>query len=715
MTSITCVRRWSCLVGGMIVILASGGVRTGIAGEAATSAVGMNEKEVAQTLTGLEVWLLPQPKWAVATKGTFDLARCKGIRCVGATQHAAGVLDGLPSLLKTRSGVSVTEASEPEGGGHIVFGLFPDGRLSPELAGLTDEDLRAVGPQGYVLHIDPNGISAAARDPAGLLYAARTLAQIATDRTALPGLYIRDWPALVYRGAQYDISRGQVPTSRSLTRMVDLLAEAKMNIFELYIEDVFQWKSHPDIPPPEAMTPQEARELCEHAARRGIEVHPLLQVLGHLDTIGNKPAYRPLMVPIPPGGIAGHPWTTTLDIRKPEAVALMMDLLEEICRAFPGEFLNVDITEIADYGFAQSGTTPDKLNELVFQYILRLRDTVRKHGKRLMIAQCALSSGGHLNGIAPLIDRIPKDVVIASYYTAEFYGGWDKDFPLLHRLGLDFFVQPWIDSHGHIMPYVGHAVSFSDITVSRGLAHGAMGSTTSDWGDIGHYHLNATTWYPFLYHGACTWTGAKGDRDYFDQAFSRLLYGTPDAGVSRAIRLAGDINGQPMKVRNASGAVVDLPPYVGNSTIGRYYWEFFNDPFNGAGITDIADPQGKGLEILKSADEAANLLQDALKKAVRHRDALEQLLFAARNYQAMGQKLIVRAHILDPQYSQEKLASELDGLVKTYEGLKADFQRLWLAENRRNEGFNALVQRFDSTIVPCRKKAEEIRRGLGHK
>src|ERR1035438_6499319 len=78
---------------------------------------------------------------------------------------------------------------------------------------------------------------------------------------------------------------------------------------------------------------------------------------GHFYNIGTKPAYRQFMVP--DGG--------TVDIRQPKAVEFVLHLVDELCEAFPGKFLNVDITEINDAAFKQSGTTQQELTELTLQ------------------------------------------------------------------------------------------------------------------------------------------------------------------------------------------------------------------------------------------------------------------------------------------------------------------------------------------------------------
>jgi uncharacterized protein CbrC (UPF0167 family) len=74
----------------------------------------------------------------------------------------------------------------------------------------------------------------------------------------------------------------------------------------------------------------------------------------------------------------------------------------------------------------------------------------------------------------------------------------------------------------------------------------------------------------------------------------------------------------------------------------------------------------------------------------------------------MGRKLLVREHYLDKNTPRFEVAGELLSLAKTYEGLKTDFQRLWLADCKDAGSFRGYLQRFDHTIVPCRKRAEEL-------
>ncbi|HPG66813.1 MAG TPA: glycoside hydrolase family 20 zincin-like fold domain-containing protein [Candidatus Hydrogenedentes bacterium] len=652
---------------------------------------------VATALSGMDAWILAPPKSVEPLPGvSFDLADCKGIVCVG--EGARELRPWAAARLAAMSGVtrSLLESAD---GPAVALVLVDEPTASPPVAGIDDATLAQLGDQGYVLIIDANGVMLAARGIAGLRYAVTTLAQIAADRTVLPGMIVRDWPALKYRGVQQDVSRGQVPTPDTMKRLADVLAEGKMNELEFYLEHVYKYKAFPDISPPEGYTPEEARDFAAHAARAGVEVHPLLQGLGHAYHILSKPQYEHLRI----GPCEKMPWIMTFDIRKPEAVQMVTTMIDELCETFPGELFNIDITEIDIDGLQADGTPLDQVTDLVFGYVLKLNEAVSRHGRRLMITQGPLDSQGHLAGMGPKLDALPKDIIIGSYYCAggPYQPAWEKDFPRLREKGFDFFAQAWIYSHLWLTPWVNRAAEFSDLEVARGLQHGAIGSITCDWGDAGHFHFVGEEWLSYLYHGACAWSGAQMDRDYFRKACARVLYGLDTDAAIRAIEAASDVNAKTVRVRDKDGNETDA------ST--NYIWEFVHDPFTHADITRIADPVGAGQAILEVATPALATLSEEWPKAKRNRDNLEQWLFGVRCYAALGHKLVALGHYNDVAVPRKQVADELEAVAKEFETLQTGFQRLWLAEDRNNDGFQELVRRFTYTIVPCREKAAALR------
>ncbi len=654
---------------------------------------------VAKALTGLDTWILVQPKALAPLPGeSFDLSVCKGFAAAGIPRQLA---QQAADRLSAASGVRLPLLDAPVARPVVSLVLATEPSKFPPALKVDAAMFRQLGEQGYGLAVENGGVTLAARTVSGLRYGITTLAQIAADRTTLPGLIIHDWPSLKYRGVQQDISRGQVPKPETLKRLADVLAEGKMNQLELYIEHVYKYKAFPDVSPPEGLTPEESKELALHAAQRGVEVHPLLQVLGHSYFILNKPKYQHLRV----GPCEKMPWIMTFDIRKPEAVRMVSTMIDELCESFPGELFNVDITEVDIDGLQAAGLTLDQITDLVFNYVLQLNETVKKHGRRLMITQGPLDSQGHLSGMGPKLDQLPKDIIIGSYYCAggPYQPAYEKDFPRLQEKGIDFFAQAWINSHVWLTPWVNHAAGFSDLEVSRGLKYEAIGSITCDWGDAGHFHFVGEQWLPYLYHGACAWTGAQVDRDYFRQAYARCLYGLSGDALTRAIEAASDVNARSIRVRDKEGKEVDA------ST--TFIWEFVHDPFTHPDITRMVDPAEVGQMLTDAATPALAALIAEAPRAKRNQDNLEQYAFGVRCYLALGHKLLALGHYNDEAVPRTQVAKELDSVADEFEALQADFQRLWLAEDRDNDGYQTLVKRFLDTTTPCREKSKALREG----
>ena len=173
--------------------------------------------KVAKTLADADIWLLCQPKSVTVTGERFDLKKCNGVRLVGCDDSR--LKTDFPALLEQRCGVRLRASSGQPQPGCISLVLCPKATPPKGVGSVTPDDLKGLGEEGYYLRVDNQGITAAAATETGLYYATRTLAQMATDRTLLSGIVIRDWPSLRYRGFMYDVSRGQMPKTDTLKRL----------------------------------------------------------------------------------------------------------------------------------------------------------------------------------------------------------------------------------------------------------------------------------------------------------------------------------------------------------------------------------------------------------------------------------------------------------------------------------------------------------------
>ena len=115
--------------------------------------------------------------------------------------------------------------------------------------------------QGYALTIRPGGIEIRARAAAGTFYGFQTLMQILREAVfagktksksgkggrsvRLPCVTIEDWPDYAKRGVYHDCARGKIPTVDTLLQLIDDLGHLKINEFQLYVENGFEFRKHP--------------------------------------------------------------------------------------------------------------------------------------------------------------------------------------------------------------------------------------------------------------------------------------------------------------------------------------------------------------------------------------------------------------------------------------------------------------------------------------
>src|ERR1700721_94411 len=180
-------------------------------------------------------------------------------------------------------GVKATSRTERSS---IVLARLQDARVRKFLAAKGLKSDASIGEQGYLLFADKSHLIVAANTGQGLFYGVQTLRQLLRQddgKLICPAVAIRDWPSMEWRGVQDDISRGPIPTEDFMKNQIRTLASYKVNLFGLYMEQVFDFASQPLVAPKEAaLTPQEINALVDYAKQLYVTILPEQQTFGHL-------------------------------------------------------------------------------------------------------------------------------------------------------------------------------------------------------------------------------------------------------------------------------------------------------------------------------------------------------------------------------------------------------------------------------------------------
>ncbi|MEK7331180.1 MAG: family 20 glycosylhydrolase, partial [Candidatus Eisenbacteria bacterium] len=312
----------------------------------------------------------------------------------------------------------------------------------------------------------------AARTGAGVFYAVQTLRQMVRVG-GIPAVVIVDRPALRWRGLQDDISRGPVPTVAALERRIRTAAEYKLNLYALYIETAFDYRSQPLIAPPGgALTAAELRHLDEYAARHHVTLMVQQQSLGHLQRLLGWEKYR---------GLAEVDGGTTLAPASEGAYALLDSLYREIAPLTSAPFLHIGGDEPADLGQGRSRAMVQAtgFTATYLRHLKRLRELLLPLGKRPMVwGDVALK-------FPELLPRLGRDFIVASweYHAHDTYAAWIKP---LRDAKVDFFVCPGVFNWNRVFPNLDQALPNIRVFTREGQQGGAMGQLNDErWPDLG--------------------------------------------------------------------------------------------------------------------------------------------------------------------------------------------------------------------------------------
>lgn len=558
-------------------------------------------------------------------------------------------------------------------------------------------------PEGYALDVNEDMVIAAANTAEGIFYAVQTLKQMITSqenkRTSIEGAHIRDWPAMRYRGVHDDISRGPVPTLDFMKRQIRTAAEYKLNMWSIYLEYTFAYKSEPLIGPPGAsLTPAEVKELVDYAKRYHVDVVPEQQAFGHLHHVLKWEKYSDL---------AELPHGNVLTPTNPKTYEFIQRLYSDLVPLFPSKFFHIGSDETFELGLGQTRTLKEKegLGKVYFDHITKVSELMKPYHKRLMFwGDIALHYPELLKGL-------PKDFIVMTwnYSARESFEDHIKPF---RDAGLDVMVCPGVNNWNRIFPNNNQALINIRNFVRDGQRLGAMGMFNTTWDDDGEALFNMT-WYGLLFGAAASWQPGESSIEQFQKDFDWAFYRNTDHTFGTAIENFARIHEAISKAR------------LGDASDG-ILWRNYLTADSQSSLKQ-ALPLARSIRLL--AENSLELVLSNEDRARRNRDTLPALTFAARRMDYLGMKLLYAEemskaywdaylHMADRSLVNRDISSlnNINGLVQDLRDstnmLRSEYQRLWLAENRPYWLENVLV-RYDSEVqqwVKLRLKLMDISR-----
>lgn len=384
------------------------------------------------------------------------------------------------------------------------------------VAGATDSE-------SYTVSILPDSIRVTASGQAGAFYAAQTLSQLASDGE-IPCGVITDEPDFPVRGFYHDMTRGRVASLDTLKKLVDVMAATKMNMLQLYVEHVFEFKEYDGIYQQYGyMTAEETKELDAYCKERFVRLVPSLSCFGHLFELLQSEKYKDLcelenhkLERIAWGERMSHHTINAVDDRSFEIIKSMID---QYLPCFTDELFNICCDETFDLGNGRN-TGKDK-GRLYVDFVCKIVRYLQEKGKKVMMW------GDVILNHSDLFPEMPEGIL---------YGNWAYDANPSERCaevfsacGVTQIMCPGTSSWSRLVEDID--VGEQNITKMAAYAkkYNGVGVLNTNWGDYGNACGLWGALHGLLVGASKSWSEAEPIDEAFDLAAAHRFYGCDTA------------------------------------------------------------------------------------------------------------------------------------------------------------------------------------------
>ncbi len=642
--------------------------------------------------------LLPYPRNVQLSGGSFAL---RGKVKIAVDSRLAADHFAASLLQKELSQIDNLKAQVHSGkskGGAIVL-LPATSKMGIKLSRKYAISLPAAAQaEGYALVVTAKRAYIIAPSSTGLFYGVETLRQLLHPQgahgAAAPALVVTDWPALRWRGVSVDISRGPVPTLAAMKRAIALLAEFKVNVYSLYMEDNYAYRTLPVGPVRGgSLNASEAAELVRFAAQYHVNVLPEQESFGHLHMLLRNERFQ---------NLAELPYGDVLSPAAPGSLPLIGKLFGELSSVFPFAYLHVGADETFQLGEGRSWDMAERegTGELFIQYLKGIHQQLAPlHRKLLFWGDIAVKH-------PELLSQLPKDMVAVPWVYDPRPSYMDQIRPF-RQAGLQCWVSPGVSNWRVIYPDYTQALPNIRQFTADGKAGGCEGLLNTTWMDDGE-NLFGFTWYGLLYGAAAGWQQTLDDqafRNAYDWALYRADGHHFEGEVEKLTAIHAALHASPLHARGRD----------------RFVWL---DPFSPEGQKIYSEmlPAAHQVRLL-AEDVSADLAQNR-NRARRNSGLLDYTGFAAQRFDYLGQKAIYAIYIRQLYDHSRSMAAQkqpfwgtmgriegVNGLIEDMRdddvSLRARYSALWLRDNRPYFLGDILV-RYDRELNLWEREAQRM-------
>ncbi len=541
--------------------------------------------------------------------------------------------------------------------------------------------------EGYFLDVDAKGVVIIAESDKGLFYGVMSLIQMfRTEKRNLivPGVSIHDYPSQKIRGITDDISRGQISTLENFKKIIRYCSRYKMNVYSPYLEDVFQFKKHPEIGKNRgALSAAECRELDAYAKKYFIEIIPIFETLGHWENILIHPEYAKF---------AEFPGAHTVNISDENVYALLDEMIGEITSCFSSPYFNIAADESWDVGLGvnRERVAQSDLATVHAEHYKRIFAIVKKYGKKPMMY------GDIILNHPDILKKISRDVIFVDWQYGTRFDYYSPE--IFKNAGFPYIVSPAV--WNFTGPFPNYLNTFLNIQYFNldGFTNGSQGLLCSNWNDFGGEALRELNYYGYAWTAECAWNPLQVNLQSFDSKFFHSFFG---------------------KEENEMRAVYAI---LSNPANQFHWFEVWRHPILPNRDDMVWEKRLPLIQRMQSIRSSMPFVQQLLSEAKgtikKNNDHLQYLMFVTKlnlwfadKIEAQEKiKLLLKDTVKTKNEITMQVSSFCKNIVDELASVRAEFEKVWLLTNRP-QNIDRLLLRYDRQAAYWNELAEQIQHG----
>jgi hypothetical protein len=334
-----------------------------------------------------------------------------------------------------------------------------------------------------------------------------------------------------FRGVQLDLAR-QVENFSFIKSFIDFIEKNGFNFLVLYLEGRIRTKAFPYMEKHESYSTDEIKRIVEYAAKKKIEIVPIVSTLGHAEHFLKYTPFEHLAELR--NGEKGRfsKFKSVFCPSRKETYDFLEDYLSEVSALFPSEYFHVGCDEAWDMGFCElckKRLKTETSSNIFAGHLAEIHRIISGKLKKKMIIWDDL-----LEHYPEAMEKIPRDIIMCSWQyekfvdkpTAHFGNRLKTDkFQLYDKLGFGYIFATWSYNFRNISSFTSYATQYKPI-----------GGLVTTWELMNSFPFNS---YPVISYAGRLWRGEGTESEKQDQADAlALTTGIKDNAVIFSIRTA---------------------------------------------------------------------------------------------------------------------------------------------------------------------------------